>query len=114
MVSMPIMQVGECGCLVCRLCMEMMDRPGFCKNCKIGVRYTELERVIRFPDKGKLGKLFMAPGEREDFSTKEFLKRVLKEENNFKIVDRILNKQEAAFARRNILHTEELEKIVKE
>ena len=114
MVSMPSMQVGDCGCLVCRLCMQIMDRPGYCKNCNITVRFTELERIIRFPEKGKLGRLFMAPREREDFSTKEFLKRVLKEEKEFKIVDRILNKQEAAFARCNTLHTEEVEKIVKE
>ena len=69
MVSMPSMQVGECGCLVCRLCMEMMDRPGYCKNCNINVRYTELERIIRFPHKGKVGQFFMAPREREDFIT---------------------------------------------
>merc|ERR1719318_36215 len=113
-VSMPSLQVGECGCLVCRLCMEMTDRPGYCKNCKIGVRYIELEKIIRFPDKGKLGKLFMSPGERENLSNKEFLKKVLKEEKDFKIVDKILTKQEAAFARRNSLHSEELENIVKE
>ena len=75
MVSMPSMQVGKCDCLVCRLCMDMMDRLGFCKNCNIHVRYTELERIIRFPDKGKVvGQLFRVPREREDFSTLSFSK----------------------------------------
>ena len=111
MLNMPTLQVGECGCLACKLCLVKMIQPGYCEHCQITVKYKGLEKIINFPDKGQLGKLFMTREEMENMSTKEFFNRVLKEEIEFKIVSRIFDKQEAAFVRRNNMHLEEVEII---
>jgi len=112
--SLPSLQVGECGCLACSSCLGQQVGPGYCNNCMTSVRYTGLDKIIRFPDKGQMSQLFMTTREREGMGMKQFYNKVLKEEKEFKIVDRILTKQEAAYARKNKQDKEELDRTVKE
>ena len=56
----------------------------------------------------------MDANERSEIGIKEFLSKVVKEERDFKIASKILDKQEAVLRKSNYFEKKEMEKIIEE
>ena len=107
------MLVGECGCLACMDCLEVIKHR-YCNNCQVSARYIPLEKLIKVSNDGSLGNIFIDANEKGEICIKEFLSKVVKEERDFRIASKILDKQEAAIERRNCFEKKEMEKILDE
>jgi len=108
-VYKPRMLVGECGCLSCIDCLEGMKQR-YCNICQVGARYIPLEKLIMVSNDG----IFVDTNENVKVCMKELIEKVVKEERDFKIKSKILDKQKAAFEKRNYLEKKEIEEILDE
>jgi len=109
----PSMLVGECGCLSCIDCLDLMKHR-YCNICQVSARYISLDKLLKVSKDGYIENIFMDTNVWGKVSIKELHEKVVKEKRDFKIVCKIMDKQVAALEKRNYSEKKEMQEILDE